>query len=76
MYKQSNLDEKQLARLHTKVWGVGWVILPPPHQVPSDPAVLSLAGSSPWEEPLGTYLWDEARLGHVGGWHCLPVHVA
>lgn len=37
--------------------------------------MLSLAGSFPWEQPLHTYLWDEARLGHAGGWCCLPMHL-
>lgn len=52
VYKQSNLDEKQLARLHTKVWGVCWAMLPPPHQVSFDLVVLSLEGSFPWEWTL------------------------
>lgn len=42
------------------------------HQVTSDPIVLSLEGSFPWEWPLCT-LWDEASLGHTG---CLTVHIA
>ncbi|EDL18244.1 mCG142121, partial [Mus musculus] len=42
VYKQSNLDEKQLARLHTKVWGVCGDNAFSTHQVTSDPVVLSL----------------------------------